>query len=154
MALSCYQWVVFLQRNQYCYVSQRLTSRTDYFINAWLKTRQIIIYPLISVRCKVQDEDYDIHDASQRKISPQYSIFLASAFPRLLINNWFIRQRLFIEIWSTREVWRARKMRKSCSRRAHRWRMNQLFYNIFNPMENFSSLGICLLTCTIVRRAQ
>ena len=32
------------------------------------------------------------------------------------INNWFIRQRAFIEIWSTREVWRARKMRKSCSR--------------------------------------
>ena len=33
-----------------------------------------------------------------------------------LINNWFIRQRAFIEIWSTWEVWRARKMRKSCSR--------------------------------------
>ena len=27
-----------------------------------------------------------------------------------LINNWFIRQRAFIEIWSTQEVWRARKM--------------------------------------------
>ena len=29
-----------------------------------------------------------------------------------LINDWFIRQRKFIEIWSTREVWRARRMRK------------------------------------------
>ena len=27
-------------------------------------------------------------------------------------NNWLIRQRAFIEIWSTREVWRVRKMRK------------------------------------------
>ena len=35
----------------------------------------------------------------------------------LKFNNWFIRQRTFIEIWSTWEVWRARKMRKSCSRR-------------------------------------
>ena len=34
-----------------------------------------------------------------------------------LINDWFIRQRKFIEIWSTQEVWRARRMRKSCSRR-------------------------------------
>ena len=31
------------------------------------KTRQIIIYPLKSVRCKVQDEDYNIQDASQSK---------------------------------------------------------------------------------------
>ena len=33
----------------------------------------------------------------------------------------------------------------------HRWRMNQLFYNIFNPKQFFSQ-GICLLTswaCTI-----
>ena len=28
-----------------------------------------------------------------------------------LFNKWFIRQGAFIEIWSTREVWRARKMR-------------------------------------------
>ena len=35
---------------------------------------------------------------------------------RKTINNWFIRQCVFIEIWSTREVWRARKMRKSRSR--------------------------------------
>ena len=27
-----------------------------------------------------------------------------------LFNNWFIRQRAFIEIWSTWEVWRALKM--------------------------------------------
>ena len=32
-----------------------------------LKTRQIITYPLLSVRCKVQDEDYNTHDPSQRK---------------------------------------------------------------------------------------
>ena len=32
------------------------------------------------------------------------------------INNWFIRQHVFIEIWSMWEVWRAWKMRKSCSR--------------------------------------
>ena len=41
---------------------------------------QIIIYPLISVRCNVQDEDYNIHDASQRKVSPQYSVFLVLHF--------------------------------------------------------------------------
>ena len=33
----------------------------------------------------------------------------------VLINNWFLRQRAFIEIRSTREVWKARKMRKSSS---------------------------------------
>ena len=40
-----------------------------------------------------------------------------------IINHWFMRQRAFIEIWSTREVWRARKMRNSCSRRnwEHLW---------------------------------
>ena len=32
------------------------------------------------------------------------------------INNWFIRQHAFIKIWSTQEVWRARKMHKNCSR--------------------------------------
>ena len=34
----------------------------------------------------------------------------------------------------------------------HGWRMNQLFYNIFRPMENFFSRWICLLTswvCTM-----
>ena len=34
----------------------------------------------------------------------------------------------------------------------HSWLMNQLFHNIFNPMEKFFSRGICLLTswvCTI-----
>ena len=31
----------------------------------------------------------------------------------LLINNWFMRQRAYVEILSTREVWRARKRRKS-----------------------------------------
>ena len=31
-------------------------------------------------------------------------------------NNWFICQHAFIEIWSTREVWRAQKMHKSCLR--------------------------------------
>ena len=31
------------------------------------------------------------------------------------------------------------------SRWTHSWRMNQLFYNLFNPKENFSR-GICLLT--------
>ena len=38
------------------------------------------------------------------------------------------------------------------SRWTHTWRMNQLFYNIFDPLENFFSRGICLLTswaCTI-----
>ena len=91
-----------------------------------------------------------------------------------IINNWFIRQHAFIEIWSMQEVWRARKMRKSCSWHSweqlyiaswvlsklpkcfiswwtHSWRMNQLFYNIFNPMENFFCWGIHLLmswTCS------
>ena len=38
------------------------------------------------------------------------------------------------------------------SRWTHSWRMNQLFYNIFDPLENLFSRGICLLTswaCTI-----
>ena len=33
-----------------------------------------------------------------------------------IINNFFIRQHAFFEIWSTREVWRAWKMCKSCLR--------------------------------------
>ena len=65
------------------------------------------------------------------------------------VNHWFIRKRAFIEIWSSRGVWRARKMHTLASwvlsklpkcfisRWTHRWRMNQLFYNIFNPVGNF-----------------
>ena len=34
-----------------------------------------------------------------------------------IINNCFIRQRAFFEIWSTRDVWRARKMCKSVHNR-------------------------------------
>ena len=75
----------------------------------------------------------------------------------VIFNNWFIRQRAFIEIWSTREVWRARKMRESCSRRSREQPLllkcfpnfpipKKCFYNIFNPMENFFPRGICLLT--------
>ena len=67
MPLSERPWVVFLHRKQYCYGCQRLTSRTDYFMNALVKTMQILIYPSLSVRWKVQDEDYNTHDASQRK---------------------------------------------------------------------------------------
>ena len=33
-------------------------------------------------------------------------------------NNQFMRQRAYVEILSTREVWRARKRRKSCTRRS------------------------------------
>ena len=67
------------------------------------------------------------------------------------VNHWFIRKRAFIEIWSSRGVWRARKMHTLASwvlsklpkcfisRWTHRWRMNQLFYNIFNPVGNFFS---------------
>ena len=36
-------------------------------MNAWLKTRKIIIYPLLRVKYKVQDEDLNMHDASQSK---------------------------------------------------------------------------------------
>ena len=68
VALKNYQWVVFLQWKQYCYGSQCLTSRTDYFMNTWGKSSQIIIYPLSRVKCKVQDENFNnIHDASQSK---------------------------------------------------------------------------------------
>ena len=35
-----------------------------------------------------------------------------------LFNNWYMRERAFIDIWRTREVWRERKMRKRCSRRS------------------------------------
>ena len=77
-------------------------------------------------------------------------------------NTWFIRQRAFIEIWSTREVWRVRKMRKSSRvlsklpkcfifRWTHSWRRNQLFNNIFNPMENFFLEGF---VCWRHERAQ
>ena len=68
VALRNYQWVVFLQWKQYCYGSQCLTSRTDYFMNTRGKSSQIIIYPLSRVKCKVQDENFNnIHDASQSK---------------------------------------------------------------------------------------
>ena len=50
-----------------------LSSQSAFNFPNWLfhkcliKTREIIIYPLKSVRCKVQDEDYNIRDASQSK---------------------------------------------------------------------------------------
>ena len=47
-------------------------------------------------------------------------------------NNWFIRQRAFIEIRSTREVWRARKMRKSCSRRKKIFFLRDLFADVMS----------------------
>ena len=65
-------------------------------------------------------------------------------------NNWFICQRAFIEIWSTRKVWRARKMRENISRRCKRscprlvtklidefMRVNELYLNtkFSNPKE-------------------
>ena len=37
VVLRSYQRVVLLQRKYCCYCSQRLTSRTDYFMNAWVK---------------------------------------------------------------------------------------------------------------------
>ena len=50
---------------------------------------------------------YQLHlsrnSGSQRSVGP-------------MINNCFLRQRAFFEIWSTQEVWRARKMHKSFSR--------------------------------------
>ena len=33
------------------------------------------------------------------------------------INYWFMSKRAYVEIWSTQEVWRTRKRRKSCSSR-------------------------------------
>ena len=84
-----------------------------------------------------------------------------------LINNWFICQRAFVEIWSTREVWRARKVRKSCSRRSREQllllecspnfpsasyldeRTADVWTNCFitfQPEGKFFSRGICLLT--------
>ena len=36
----------------------------------------------------------------------------------LSINNYSLCQRAYVEILSTREVWRARKRRKSCTRRS------------------------------------
>ena len=46
----------------------------------------------------------------------RYNSLLLWKIGKPKINNWFVCQRAFIEIWSTWEVWRARKMRKSCSR--------------------------------------
>ena len=34
------------------------------------------------------------------------------------LNNWFMRQRAYVEILSTWEVWTARKRHKSCTRRS------------------------------------
>ena len=62
-----------------------------------------------------------------------------------IIINWFIRQRAFMEIWSTSEALKfgehERRVRgyassnsSFLSRWTHSWLMNQLFYNIFNPM--------------------
>ena len=87
------------------------------------------------------------------------------------INYWFLRQRAFIDEARgkfgehERCVRVARRVAVSNSsflsahqtscvlhRWTHSWRMNQLFYNIFNQMEKFFSRGICLLTswaCTI-----
>ena len=83
------------------------------------------------------------------------------------LNNWFIRQRALIKIWSTWEVWRARKMRKSCSTSflgtlqtsqvLHISMNTQLTYEPivlqhFPPDGKIFSQGICLLTwwvCTI-----
>ena len=62
-----------------------------------------------------------------------------------------MRQHAFIKIWSTREVSRARKMRKSAkdvqvlsklpkcfiSWSTHSWYKNQLFYNLFNVVVSF-----------------
>ena len=90
-----------------------------------------------------------------------------------LINNWFICQRAFIEIWSTWEVWRARKCVRvawgvaesnssflsalQTSQVLHILMNAQLTYESivlkhFQPKRKFFSWGICLLTswvCTI-----
>ena len=58
-----------------------------------------------------------------------------------LLNNWFIQQRAFIEIWSTQEVWRARKMRNSSFLSALQTSQVNQYDGKF-----FFSRGICLLT--------
>ena len=93
---------------------------------------------------------------------------------KISINNWFIRQlcihRDMKHAGSLESTQEARvtlgyassnpyasfvlSKLPACfiSRWTHSWRMNQLFDNIFNPMENLFSRGICLLTswaCTI-----
>ena len=54
-------------------------------------------------------------DASHQNQNPSHAFrplvkYSVSVFRKqgLRINNWLIRQRAFIEIWSTRQVWRAR----------------------------------------------
>ena len=66
-----------------------------------------IVYLLTSFRFHVKNSEICIEKRLLRKTILNW-----------LFNNWFMRQRAFIDIWSTREVWRARKMRKSCSRRS------------------------------------
>ena len=53
-------------------------------------------------------------------VSPCRQRGLVEQLPQTdILNNQFMRQHACVEILSTREVWRARKRRKSCSRRSN-----------------------------------
>ena len=68
--------------------------------------------------CKLSPFDLYTNILCLTKVYTMQKLYLFPVVMSLqcIFNNWFIRKRAFIEIWSTREVWRARKMRKSCSR--------------------------------------
>ena len=67
------------------------------------------------------------------------------------INNWFMSQRAYVEIWRKQELWRARKATlaswvlfklSKCiiSGYTHSWSMDQLVYNIFNGINALEQL--------------
>ena len=69
-------------------------------------------------RGKTQDQNSQSHQPGICKIG-ENCFFLFKYLSRAKkINNQFMLQRAYVEILSTREVWRARKTRKSSSRRS------------------------------------
>ena len=66
--------------------------------------------PSLIIRCAINRLTFVLHRTSMTCTKQIFS-------NRREINYWFMSQRAYVEIWSTQEVWRARKRRKSCSSR-------------------------------------
>ena len=80
-------------------------------VQAWIFFRPYFHYCLSSA--------HYCEDHFHSPLYPQFKymtfIYSISRFERKILNNRFIRQLAFIKIWSTCEVWRARKIPKGCS---------------------------------------
>ena len=93
------------------------------------------------------------NDASHQNQNPyhtlrplvKYSVSV-SRKQGLRMNNWYICQRSFIDIWSTREVWRTRKMPNFPCASYIAERTNDVWTNCFITFQFFFLKGICLLT--------